>query len=229
MTKNSFTIRIKRGIVSIEKADNLKMDILMKNLLISLCIITFFPSTYTMNKRVIKENNREKKSFFCGFKKEELADDNELVIYIKMPLFKELCVEASQKSPQKPLQELLQKYKEGKIIQKEEHKQLYVVMTRKDCRYRLMSYISKHQTHPKNSVVNGVEIYLEHVLFATEEDEMLTQKYYEQEKRENTRQRGFVGYHSASQICEGWGVNIEEFDTKRHEKIVKKFYELLNK
>lgn len=108
-------------------------------------------------------------------------------------------------------------------------------MTRKDGLYRLMSYIQEsHQGYPKKCIVNGKKIYLNLVLFETEEDEIKTQKRYkelaeeEDDDDDEMTQRCFVSCASGSTISMGWNKNIDD-DKEHHEKIVKKFEELLNK
>lgn len=196
-----------------------------KNIIIGILLLSIAPLLNGMKE--------EEKSFFCSFDKEVNADDTKLQMYIKLPLVIHLSVHASQSEfPQEPLQEFLQRFKEGKIIQKEEDKTPYAIMTEKDVYYRLMSYVQQYKNGSGQSVINGKEIDLQLVGFETEEDVRETNKEYK--RRESRLKNGeevedrCCNRSSGITISMAWNKNIEDMDKDHHEKMVKSFEELLN-
>jgi hypothetical protein len=179
---------------------------------------------------------KDEKAFFCSMDEAIKSDDNELKMYVKKPLFIQLCVQASKctELPQEPFKELLQRYKIGEIIEKSQNAKDYVVMTRKDGEYRLMSYIEKSQKYPYRSPINSKDVHLEINSFMTEEDKIKTMKVFVaiQQEREAQDSRWvsgpcFMGCVSAETI-NAYDTSFEN-DTEHHEAIVQEFNQLLNK
>lgn len=207
----------------------------MKKNLVRTIILLSIPSL------VFSMKEERKLSYFRSFEEENSANDTKLTMHIKLPLFIQLCVQASRCTSfcKEPFQELLQRFKDGKIIQKEERKKPYAIMTEKDCYYRLMSYIQKDQ-NSKDCMVNGKEVYLEDVSFMTEEDKINTENEHQRINARNANRdpnkeypqgRCFVGCFSGhSQIHEvPLRISLLKDDKEHHEKVVEQFELLLKK
>jgi hypothetical protein len=181
---------------------------------------------------------KDEKGFFCSVEKAIKSDDTKLKMYIKKSLFIQLCVQASKctELPQEALLELLQRYKNGELVEKKQDAKDYVVMTNKDGKYRLMSYIQRSQEYPRHSLINSKEVRLEIHDFMTQEDAINTRKKFDRIDREQadrnpnqeyTQGRCFVGCFSGTTI-NARDTSFED-DTEHHEAIVNEFNQLLSK
>jgi hypothetical protein len=176
-----------------------------------------------------------------NFEKTTDCNDTALRMRIKLSLFMQLCVQASkcEKLPQLPFQELLQKFKDKKIVIKEDDKENYIDMTSKDGCHRLMSYIPLIGNENEDNgiffmMVNGKNTSLIATKFSTEEDIIETRKAREKDKKYRDDHVGpfFINacyaYRCSGEMIVETGKPLEQ-DKEHHGKIVKDFQQLLDK